>query len=343
MKRIISKLFLAALLIALTSGSVFAASAKVTYVKGKVEVSRGNSWVALKVGDLINESETISTGFQSEARLNYNGSVMAVPALSRVTLETLQSSDTKETVSLKVDTGAVRSKVTHTEGKRIEYTARTSVAVASVRGTDFAVFANGKAKVFEGAIAYFKASDFIPPATTEATEGEVKDEDTGAGSTDTASEGATSGDTTSTEDKGPATATTTSKAIAESSPRGSTVVGAGQTSTISKRGVASKPVAEAKKRTTKAKVAVSTEAKKDVIAAAVAAASTDSAAQASSSSSSSSSHQGVHDYPNTPSTSTDAKVTVKVKGPSKTTSDNTATDNTATGNNTAISEVQEGN
>lgn len=342
MKRIISKLFLAALLIALTSGSVFAASAKVTYVKGKVEVSRGNSWVALKVGDLINESETISTGFQSEARLNYNGSVMAVPALSRVTLETLQSSDTKETVSLKVDTGAVRSKVTHTEGKRIEYTARTSVAVASVRGTDFAVFANGKAKVFEGAIAYFKASDFIPPATTEATE-DVENEDTGAVSTDTASEGATSGDTTSTEDKGPATATTTSKAIAESSPRGSTVVGAGQTSTISKRGVASKPVAEAKKRTTKAKVAVSTEAKKDVIAAAVAAASTDSAAQASSSSSSSSSHQGVHDYPNTPSTSTDAKVTVKVKGPSKTTSDNTATDNTATSNNIGISEVQEGN
>ena len=143
MKRIISKLLLAALLTALTCGSVFAASAKVTYVKGKVEVSRGDTWVALKVGDEVKESETVSTGFQSEARLNYNGSVMAVPALSRVTLETLKSTSTKETVSLKVDTGAVRSKVTHTSGKKIEYEARTSVGVASVRGTDFAVFSTG--------------------------------------------------------------------------------------------------------------------------------------------------------------------------------------------------------
>ena len=47
MKRIISKLLLAALLTALTCGSAFAASAKVTYVKGKVEVNRGDSWVAL--------------------------------------------------------------------------------------------------------------------------------------------------------------------------------------------------------------------------------------------------------------------------------------------------------
>ena len=142
MKRFVSKMIIAAALVLIASSSVFAASAKVTYVKGKVEVNRGKEWVSLKVGDVVNEAETISTGFQSEARLNYNGSVMAVPALSRITLETLQSSGTKETVSLKVDTGAVRSRVTHTEGKRIVYSARTSVAVASVRGTDFAVFAN---------------------------------------------------------------------------------------------------------------------------------------------------------------------------------------------------------
>ena len=160
MKRIISKLFMAVLLAALTCGSVFAASAKVTYVKGKVEVSRGDSWVALNVGDEVKESETVSTGFQSEVRLNYNGSVMAVPALSRVTLETLKSTSSKETVSLKVDTGAVRSKVSHTSGKKVEYEARTSVGVASVRGTDFAVFSTGLAKVFSGAIVYFDISDY---------------------------------------------------------------------------------------------------------------------------------------------------------------------------------------
>ena len=242
MKRIISKLFLTVLLTALACSSAFAAAAKVTYVKGKVEVSRGNAWVTVKVGDEIKESETISTGFQSEARLNYNGSVMAVPALSRVTLETLQSSDTKETVSLKVDTGAVRSKVTHTEGKRIEYTARTSVAVASVRGTDFAVFANGKARVFEGAIAFFKAMGYIPPAA-EAPAGDA--------------EGGTAGD------EGSATATTPASEISGTAPKGATVVGAGQTSKINKSGTASKPFTEAKLRTAKAKKAVASAAKKD--------------------------------------------------------------------------------
>ena len=244
MKRIISKLFLTVLLTALACSSAFAAAAKVTYVKGKVEVSRGNAWVTVKVGDEIKESETISTGFQSEARLNYNGSVMAVPALSRVTLETLQSSDTKETVSLKVDTGAVRSKVTHTEGKRIEYTARTSVAVASVRGTDFAVFANGKARVFEGAIAFFKAMGYIPPApAAEASAGDA--------------EGGAAGD------EGSATATTPASEISGTAPKGSTVVGAGQTSKINKYGTASKPFTEAKLRTAKAKKAVASAAKKD--------------------------------------------------------------------------------
>ena len=249
MKRIISKLLLAALLAAITCGSAFAASAKVTYVKGKVEVNRGDAWVSLKVGDEVNESETISTGFQSEARLNYNGSVMAVPALSRITLETLQSSGSKETVSLKVDTGAVRSKVTHTEGKRIEYTARTSVAVASVRGTDFAVFANGKAKVWEGAIAYFKISDFIPPVVAAALEEAAGSE--------------------AVEDEGSATATTSASDISSSSPKGSTVVGAGQTSTIGKFGSATKPIIEAIQRATQAKKAVASAAKKDTLNAAI--------------------------------------------------------------------------
>ncbi|MBO4534281.1 MAG: FecR domain-containing protein [Treponema sp.] len=240
MKRIISKLFLAVLLAALTCGSVFAASAKVTYVKGKVEVSRGDSWVALKVGDEVKESETVSTGFQSEVRLNYNGSVMAVPALSRVTLETLKSTSSKETVSLKVDTGAVRSKVTHTSGKKIEYEARTSVGVASVRGTDFAVFSTGLAKVFSGAIVYFDISEYIPPATDD----EAEDEEPA-------------------EDLGPADAVTPADEIDGNAPKGAKVVGAGQSSTIDKDGQASDPFDEAKKRATKAKNAVGSAADKD--------------------------------------------------------------------------------
>ena len=255
MKRIISKLMIASLIAFFTCTSLFAASAKVTYVKGKVEINRGNEWVALKVGDLVNEAETISTGFQSEARLNYNGSVMAVPALSRITLETLQSSGSKDLVSLKIDTGAVRSKVTHTEGKRIEYTARTPVGVASVRGTDFTVFSNGKAKVFEGAIAYYKVSDYVAPQVSSSAE-EEEDSEPAA-------------------DTGSATATTAASEIADSSPKGAMVVGAGQTSTINKAGLASKPITEAKQRTSKVKATVASAATKEVLAASLASAAAD--------------------------------------------------------------------
>ena len=240
MKRIISKLFLASLLVAITCGSAFAASAKVTYVKCKVEVSRGDNWVALKVGDEVKESETVSTGFQSEVRLNYNGSVMAVPALSRVTLETLKSTSSKETVSLKVDTGAVRSKVSHTSGKKIEYEARTSVGVASVRGTDFAVFSTGLAKVYSGAIVYFDIKKYNPPATSDGDEEEEP-----------------------AEDLGPADAVTPADEIDDNAPKGAKVVGAGQSSSIDKDGQTSDPFDEAKKRATKAKNAVGSAADKD--------------------------------------------------------------------------------
>ena len=250
MKRLISKLMIAALVAVFACSSVFGASAKVTYVKGKVEVSRGNEWVSLKVGDVVKEAETISTGFQSEARLNYNGSVMAVPALSRITLEALQSSGNKETVSIKVDTGAVRSKVTHTEGKKIEYTARTPVGVASVRGTDFAVFASGIAKVYSGAIAYYKASDFVMPELNFSG-----DEEEGSDSEEPA------------PDLGPATATTDADEIVDNAPKGAIVVGAGQSSTIDESGQASKPVVEAKKRATKVKSTVATAAAKDAMSA----------------------------------------------------------------------------
>ena len=317
MKRIISKMMIAAILAVFACSSIFAASAKVTYVKGKVEINRGNEWVTLKVGDSVNEAETISTGFQSEARLNYNGSVMAVPALSRITLETLQSSGTKETVSLKVDTGAVRSKVTHAEGKRIEYTARTPVGVASVRGTDFTVFSSGKAKVFEGAIAFYKASEYIPPARESSGSSDAEDaEGSDAAPGDASGGAAPAADTSDTgtgaaaesapaADAGPAAATTPAKEIAESAPKGAQVVGAGQTSKISKTGVASKPLVEAKQKVSKVKATVASAATKEVISSSIAAAAADAGVVETK-------PEEVVNLPQKPTTAT-VKVNIKIK------------------------------
>ncbi|MCR4736162.1 MAG: hypothetical protein K5829_14285 [Treponema sp.] len=153
---------------------VFSASAKVTYVKGKVEVNRNNEWIPLKAGDLVSETEMLSTGFQSEARLNYNGSIMALAALTRITLSQLRSSGKKDFVDVYVDTGVVRSKVTHVDRDPPDYKTRTAVAVASVRGTDYVTYASGVVSVFEGAVAVAKNFEgkktYEPEAPSEEEE-----------------------------------------------------------------------------------------------------------------------------------------------------------------------------
>lgn len=137
----------------LIAGFVFADNAIVASVKGKVEVNRNNTWIQVKPGDKIAESEMISTGFNSEAKIKYNDSVLYLAALTRVTLDTLISTSTTDKVNVYLNTGAVRSKVNHTENKRVSYTVRNPVAVASVRGTDFAMTDNSDIECFDGAVA----------------------------------------------------------------------------------------------------------------------------------------------------------------------------------------------
>ena len=298
MKKLNIKLLWVAFVSFLISSPFFAADAKVTYIKGKVEVSRNGQWIALSVGDTIAQSETINTGFQSEARLNLNGSVLAVPALTRVTLETLSTSETKDKVSLYVDTGSIRSKVTHTDNKKIDYTARTAVAVASVRGTDFVISAKGAVSCREGAVAVYSAKKYNKMmqelAQQEAEQEEDEGEEAAEGSSETASTDSSSestGDSTEVADsssdsdsatpaagsqevaaatetkteetpapvtQAPATSTTPAVEISSNAPGGTVVVGAGQSTTFTPAGNPEKPQTDASQKSTKIKTQVTT-------------------------------------------------------------------------------------
>ncbi|MDD7768283.1 MAG: FecR domain-containing protein [Treponema sp.] len=231
------KTIIAFLIVLLSVSPLMAESAKVTYVKGKVEVNRRGNWVAVKVGDTIAESETISTGYQSEARLNLNGTVLAVAALSRVTLETLKSENNQDTVSVYVDTGATRSKVKHADNKKIDYTTRTAVAVASVRGTDYVQFARGTTYCSEGAVAVYSAKEWNPSRKNGKDKTEAKDE--------------------------AATSNTPVTEISESAPVTAIVVGAGQTSNFSKAGKPELPKAQTEEKRAKALNALKTAAEKE--------------------------------------------------------------------------------
>ena len=305
MKKTLVKLVLAFLVSTVISLPLFSAEAKVTYVKGKVEVSHnGSDWVPLKTGDVIAQSDTINTGFQSEARINLNGSIMAVPALTRVTIETLQTSGSKDTVSLYVNTGAVRSKVTHTDNKKIDYTARTAVAVASVRGTDYTVTAGGIVTCDEGAVVVTAAKDYVAPVVTEDSSEDKKEEgeeesgsegETGSsGSTDTTGtkdSTETTDSTATTESTGTtetasttnasektatntgntdrnnksANATTEGKDISSTSTDGSIVVGAGQRTKATSIGKYEKSTSQTADKTDKIKNTGNTQAQKDAV------------------------------------------------------------------------------
>lgn len=130
-------------------------SAAVVSLKGKVEVNRNGSWVALAENDTVAQGEVISTGFKSEAVLQYQGAVMQLGPLTRVTLETLASGVKKDTVSVYLNTGAVKSSVKKTENKRVNYTVRNPVAVASVRGTEFGFLSDGSIDCTEGAVVAY--------------------------------------------------------------------------------------------------------------------------------------------------------------------------------------------
>ena len=160
MRRI--KGLLVAAVLTVLGASLFAADATVTFVSGKVEVQRGGKWVALQKGDSVSKSETISTGFQSEAKIKMMDSVMYLGPVTRITLEELSSTGQQDNVNVFLKTGSARSQVKHVDNKRVNYQVHTAVAVASCRGTDWIIDDSNNIICFEGVVA---VAAYVPPET----------------------------------------------------------------------------------------------------------------------------------------------------------------------------------
>ena len=142
------------------SASAFAADATVTFVSGKVEVQRNGKWVALQKGDTVTKSETISTGFQSEAKIKMMDAVMYLGPVTRITLEELSTTGKQDNVNVYLKTGSARSQVKRVDNKRINYQVHTAVAVASCRGTDWIIDDSNNVICFEGVVA---VAAYVPP------------------------------------------------------------------------------------------------------------------------------------------------------------------------------------
>ncbi|MCR4630735.1 MAG: FecR family protein [Treponema sp.] len=237
MKLICKKSILFSVFFLLCIFAMNAGPAEVTYIRGKVEVCRNDVWVPLKIGDKIYERETISTGFQSEAKIRYNDSIMALGALTRITLDTLSEKQDKDNVALYLNTGAVRSKVNHTENKRISYTVKSPVAVASVRGTEFLITSGGQVSCSDGAVAVYANKE---PKRAASDKSSKPEEESDSKEESSSSQQASSASSSSSKNTS-ADATTPASEIYEDSPVGSVVVAKGQQVSIQANGLPEQP------------------------------------------------------------------------------------------------------
>ena len=252
MKKI--RVLLAAALFTVFGASAFAADATVTFVSGKVEVQRNGKWIALQKGDTVAKSETISTGFQSEVKIKILDSVMYLGPVTRITLEELSSSGTKDNVNVYLKTGTARSQVNHVSNKRVDYQVHTAVAVASCRGTEWIIDDSNNVDCFEGVVA---VAAYKPPVEqVESVEKETGDSSEDADSKDTKE----TKDTKDASEKTPAAKTSTRPSSDEG-----VLVQANQSVKVSSNNSVSAPVKNVVKNANTIKSAVTSAAAKAAV------------------------------------------------------------------------------
>ncbi|MGN0738851.1 MAG: FecR domain-containing protein [Treponema sp.] len=175
------KIFLA-LFVSFLALRVFAIEAKVVSVTGKVQVQVGSEWKNLNVGDTLKKGDMIQTGFKSEAVIaltsGNENSKITVSQLSRLTVEQLAEDSSGDRTSVYLTTGSVKSEIKKTEDHRANYSVRSPVATASVRGTELTVtnsFLSSQIETHQGVVETFKTpSDMKNPVVV--SDGDSKDE-----------------------------------------------------------------------------------------------------------------------------------------------------------------------
>lgn len=166
MKTAIKKLFLCLTLI-LFATLCFAQSRNIQVVSavGKVEKQQDGLWVPVQVGEVLSKGTLISTGFRSSATLKFEGSVISVSALSRLTIAELLENENSRDTSVFLDAGKIKADIKTSDNKRVSFTVRTPIATASVKGTAGSVSALGDVVSYENVWA----TTVINPDGTEST------------------------------------------------------------------------------------------------------------------------------------------------------------------------------
>jgi hypothetical protein len=121
----------------LAAAGLFAQEAVIREVYGTVELRKNGVWIPARQGQKLGLQVLISTGLRSGALVAIGESTLSVRSLTRLSLEELVRTEGKETVNINLRTGRVRAEVNPPAGMATDFTVRSPMATASVRGTSF--------------------------------------------------------------------------------------------------------------------------------------------------------------------------------------------------------------
>lgn len=141
-------------LIMIISGAL-SASATVKSFNGKVKVklTPTSSWSRINVGDSLPANTLVSTGFNSTLVLELNNSTLEVLPLTRMTVSEVAESNDRISTELFLQGGKIKADVKRAKGLTNDFTIKSPVATASVRGTSFE-FTGNTLTVLEGVVAF---------------------------------------------------------------------------------------------------------------------------------------------------------------------------------------------
>jgi hypothetical protein len=137
--------------------SLFAQTPEV-YIRektGTVELLLPGSrnWRPARNGDRVPAAAVLSTGFRSTAVVSVGNSAIIVQPLTRLSIEEIVGRDKNERVDINLRTGRIRVNVTPPAGGETDFTVRSPIATASVRGTAFD-FDTVDIHVIEGTVVF---------------------------------------------------------------------------------------------------------------------------------------------------------------------------------------------
>jgi len=119
---------------------LFASSAHaailVVSTKGEAAFQNGAQWKPLVKGQTLTEGTKVSTGLNSSAVLNIDGSVVTVMPLTSIKVyKNSVNPQTRET-SIGLQFGSIQTKVNKVDKVKTHFNISTAVATSSVRGTE---------------------------------------------------------------------------------------------------------------------------------------------------------------------------------------------------------------